>query len=81
MIPGPGIIPAWRRLLPALALAARHLAAKRSGAADGAEPTGWLTHHAVHDSAAWEFLERLFERTRRLGVRWADAKALFPSSS
>lgn len=61
----------------ALAAAVEHLAAKRAGAADAAEPTGWLTHHAVHDSAAWNFLERLFERTRRCGARWAGAKELF----
>ena len=24
------------------------------------QPLGWLTHHAVHDAAAWNFLERLF---------------------
>jgi hypothetical protein len=62
-----------------LGAAAKHLAARREGAVDASEPTGWLTHHAVHDSAAWEFLERLFERTRRLGVRWSDPKALFSS--
>jgi hypothetical protein len=26
------------------------------------EPTGILTHHAVHDPAAWTFLETLFSR-------------------
>lgn len=65
----------------AAAMAASHLAAKRTGAADSGEPTGWLTHHEVHDSSAWEFLERLFERTRRLGVNWADAKSIFTSAS
>jgi hypothetical protein len=44
------------------------------------EPIGVLTHHAVHDAAAWAFLERLFERTRRGGARWMDAAELFPSS-
>jgi peptidoglycan/xylan/chitin deacetylase (PgdA/CDA1 family) len=48
-------------------------------AAQSGEPTGVLTHHAVHDQAAWVFLERLFERTRRRGARWADAAALFPA--
>jgi len=38
------------------------------------EPVGWLTHHAVHDAAAWEFLARLF--TLR-GPRWASAEELF----
>jgi len=41
-------------------------------AADG--PVGWLTHHAVHDAAAWDFLERLF--TLR-GVRWLSAREAF----
>jgi len=41
-------------------------------AADG--PIGWLTHHAVHDAAAWDFLERLF--TVR-GARWLSAAEAF----
>jgi hypothetical protein len=50
----------------AFALALRYL--------DTGEPIGWLTHHAVHDGAAWEFLARLF--TVR-GARWASAEELF----
>ena len=65
----------------ALAAAVHHLAARRSGAVDSAEPTGWLTHHALHDSAAWDFLSRLFERTRRLGARWLDAESIFTSGA
>ena len=62
----------------ALAAATRHLAAKRTGSADSREATGWLTHHAVHDEAAWMFLERLFETTRGMpGVRWPGAQELF----
>ena len=38
------------------------------------EPLGWLTHHAVHDAAAWSFLERLFALR---GPRWAGAAELF----
>ena len=37
-------------------------------------PVGWLTHHEVHDEAAWRFLERL---ARVEGVRWASAPELF----
>jgi hypothetical protein len=37
-------------------------------------PVGWLTHHAVHDSSAWSFLERLFALR---GPRWARAAELF----
>jgi len=38
------------------------------------QPVGWLTHHAVHDSGAWSFLERLFSLR---GPRWARAAELF----
>jgi hypothetical protein len=38
------------------------------------EPVGWLTHHAVHDDAAWRFLERLFALR---GPRWVSAAELF----
>lgn len=61
-----------------LAAAAGHLAAKREGRADANEPTGWLSHHAAHDEAAWAFLERLFHMTRTApGVRWLAAEELF----
>lgn len=63
----------------ALRAAVEHLAARRSGEADRDEPTGWLTHHAVHDAAAWQFLEHLFEHTRKHGARWMDPRELFPS--
>jgi hypothetical protein len=62
----------------ALGAAIAHLAARREGRVDAAEPTGLLTHHAVHDAPAWRFLARFCERTRRAGARWADAAALFP---
>jgi len=38
------------------------------------EPVGWLTHHAVHEDAAWRFLERLFSVR---GARWSSAAELF----
>jgi len=38
------------------------------------EPIGWLTHHAMHDEAAWEFLERLFTLKH---VRWLSAAEAF----
>ena len=38
------------------------------------KPIGWLTHHAVHDEAAWRFLERLFALP---GPRWVSAAELF----
>jgi hypothetical protein len=61
-----------------LSAAVQHLAAKREGRADPGEATGWLSHHAVHDEAAWAFLERVFEATRLApGVRWCSAQELF----
>jgi hypothetical protein len=65
----------------ALGAAVRHLTAKREGRADAGEPTGWLSHHAVHDEAAWAFLERLFETCRPApGLRWRGAQELFHAS-
>jgi hypothetical protein len=62
----------------AIEAAVRHLSARRAGTADAAEPTGFLTHHAVHDEAAWNFLRRLFETTRAIaGVEWRSAGELF----
>lgn len=62
----------------ALRRATERLAAQRIGGADFAEPTGWLTHHARHDEAAWTFLARLFEFTKRVaGLRWRRAAELF----
>ena len=63
----------------ALRMAIRHLASRRKGEVEAGEPTGWLTHHAVHDREAWLFLERLFERTVKRGARWIDPVELFPS--
>lgn len=62
----------------ALGKAVEHLAARREGSADSDEPTGWLTHHAVHDEPAWTFLAELFARCgARQGVIWKPARALF----
>ena len=62
----------------ALYLATRHLAARREGRVDAAEPTGWLTHHACHDEEAWTFLGELFERFGpKQGVQWKSARELF----
>ena len=38
-----------------------HLAARRAGTADAAEPTGMLTHHLQHDEALWAFAARFAE--------------------
>jgi hypothetical protein len=64
----------------ALGQAVRHLAARREGTADPSEPTGWLTHHAVHDAACWDFLENVFDATKRIeSVAWRSADSLFDS--
>jgi len=61
-----------------LGQAVRLLAAQRRGDAAGFGPIGWLTHHAVHDAAAWDFLERLFEVTgEAAGVGWRSPARLF----
>jgi hypothetical protein len=49
----------------------RHLAARRQGRADVAEPTGLCTHHLAHDGETWDFVEALIERTLgHQAVRW-----------
>ncbi len=49
----------------ALDLLIGHLAAKRQGRADPAEPSGILSHHLVHDAATWDFLAELLARLSR----------------
>jgi hypothetical protein len=62
----------------ALGQAVRHLQARRDATVDADEPTGWLTHHAVHDAATWRFMRCLLERTSGTGrVTWRDASDLF----
>ncbi|MBX9459605.1 MAG: polysaccharide deacetylase family protein [Rhizobium sp.] len=40
---------------------------------------GLLTHHLVHDEAAWRFIEALFRATAgHPGCRWCGVEALFP---
>jgi hypothetical protein len=55
-----------------------HLAAKRQGQADDAEPTGLLTHHLAHDEAAWAFAQEFITRTQahRI-VQWRRPDELF----
>ena len=48
-------------------------------AAMDAGPVGILTHHLVHDGAAWAFLDRLCGVTSgHPGCRWASLGALLP---
>jgi hypothetical protein len=65
-------IVAWRRGKRFIGDAAAFDALARVMAKD--EPIGWLTHHAMHDEAAWEFLERLFTLK---GARWLSATEAF----
>jgi len=55
----------------ALAAVVAHLAARRARSVDPTEPTGLLTHHAVHEEATWTFIDRFLERTRHhRAIRW-----------
>ena len=63
----------------ALSAAVAHLAARRERRADPSEPTGLLTHHAVHEESTWTFLARFIERTRdHPAVRWLAPREVFP---
>ncbi len=62
----------------ALDLLSGHLAAKRQGTADPGEPSGILSHHQVHDGAAWDFLGELLARlVGHRAVRLLPAAAVF----
>jgi hypothetical protein len=62
----------------ALRLLTDHLAARRDGRADAAEPTGILTHHLVQDQPCWDFLTELVYRlSRRPEVRWLAGTDIF----
>ncbi len=62
----------------ALDLLCGHLAARREGRADPDEPSGILTHHAVHDEALWRFLDRLLATlATHPAVRPLTAAAVF----
>lgn len=64
-----------------LAAIVGHLRARRTGAADAAEPTGVLTHHKVHDEPTWAFLAELAARLRQhAAARWISLGAALGSS-
>jgi hypothetical protein len=61
-----------------LTLAIQHLAGKREGRFDPAEPTGLLTHHLAHDEATWQFADRFLAQTRaHKAVTWRTPPDLF----
>ncbi|MBY5341275.1 polysaccharide deacetylase [Rhizobium leguminosarum bv. viciae] len=58
-------------------LVAELVAELRHRFAGSDEPVGVLTHHLVHDAAAWDFLSALFAATgRHPAVRWSAASEL-----
>ncbi|TCA27828.1 polysaccharide deacetylase [Rhizobium leguminosarum bv. viciae] len=58
-------------------LVAELVAELRDRFAGGDEPVGVLTHHLVHDAAAWDFLSALFAVTGgHPAVRWSSASGL-----
>jgi hypothetical protein len=69
-------------LYPAIAILIQHLAARRSGYRDIAEPTGILSHHLVHNEAVWRFLGDLLDFLRdHPAVNWVDAPTIWNTSS
>ena len=55
-----------------------HLEGRRTGRVDRSEPSGLLTHHAVHDAGAWRFVDRLIATVgAHRGARWIAASEAF----
>lgn len=51
----------------------KHLAARRAGTVDAEEPTGFLTHHLVHEAELWDFLGDLTATVSGCSsARWVD---------
>lgn len=65
---------------PALGRLVGHLTARRNGLAAAESPTGLLTHHLVHDTATWRFLDNLQDWLAQRGERGAvlAPSALWP---
>lgn len=62
----------------ALGLLVSHLRRRRLGHVDPAEPTGLLTHHAVHDAPAWLFIDAcLRATTAHPATAWPPTATLF----
>jgi hypothetical protein len=62
----------------ALGLIVTHLAARRAGHVDAAEPTGLLTHHLVMDRETEVFIARFLALTREhRAARWLGAAEAF----
>ena len=66
----------------ALRQAVAALTAQRLDKTETTKPIGWLTHHAVHDAESWNFLESLFEFTRKApGICWRAPGSVFDCRS
>ena len=56
------------------------LLARLAVAAQTGAPVGFMTHHLVHDAAAWQFVDRLFAVTaHHPGSRWHRLSDLLPA--
>lgn len=63
---------------PVLGQVTSHLIKRRSHEADADEPTGLLTHHALHDEDCWTFLQEFLNSTKRHpAVRWLPTREVF----
>ena len=62
----------------ALNAALTHLRQRRLGQIDADEPTGLLTHHAVHEAAAWRFVADFVRRVcDHTATAWLNASEMF----
>lgn len=69
--------PRFRGEEATLEILVRHLAERRQGLVDAAEPTGLSTHHLQTDEPVWDFLEHLLERLTRPGAgEWVRLSAI-----
>lgn len=68
---------AFRGTASMLDLIITHLADRRTGRADIAQPTGFLTHHLQTEPAVWDFADALFERLSYKGIaQWVTLPEL-----
>jgi hypothetical protein len=62
----------------AIAVAVEHLAGRRTGAVDGEEATGLMTHHLDQDEDTWQFVEQFIAHTKSHPAgAWLAAQAVF----
>ena len=55
-----------------------HSSSRRTGAADGDEATGLMTHHLVQDNDTWQFVEQFIVRTNaHPAVKWVATNDVF----